>query len=176
MENNEVYRPPHMPSSRYASNGRMQGISAQENGVIVQAIAYKIRDWNKAIHEFLKDFNPYRLQAAVHLMLVTATKLRKAADCVIRLVECNYRIALGMKAIDGNTSEAEMVYLAIMKEHGTDLKAEVKIGMNNVASKTEESMKHLEEMLERSRVREQTERKLSGERMSMDEEDIYAWF
>lgn len=175
MENNEVYRPPHIPSSRYASNGRMQGISAQENDVIVQGIAYKIGDWNKAIHEFLKGFNPYRLQAAVHLMLVTATKLRKAADCVIRLVECNYRIALGMRAIDG-TSEAEMVYLAIVKEHGTDLKAEVKMGLNNVASKTEESMKHLEEMLERSRIREQTERKLSGQRISVDEEDIYPIF
>lgn len=178
IDKNEVYKPPHLPSSRYASKGRMQGISAQENDVIVQGIAYKIGDWDTAISEFLRKFDPNHLQTAVQLMLDTATKLRKAANGVIKLVECNYRIALGMRAISG-TSEAEMVYLAIVKEHGTDLKAEVKMGLDNVVAKTEESIGQLKEMLERLEIREETERKLSGQRMPkmlVDEDDFYAKF
>lgn len=175
LDCNEVYRPPHVPSSRYASKGRMQGISAEENDLIVKSITYKIGDWNKAIARFIEKFDPYCLQGAVQLMLETANKLRKAAEGVIKLVERTYRIALGMRPIEG-TSEAEMVYLAIVKEHGTDLKAEVKMGLENVVSRAESQ---LELMLQRTAVRGKTMRQLgeqtapAGRRMSMDVEEWY---
>ncbi|KAL0634045.1 hypothetical protein Q9L58_007063 [Maublancomyces gigas] len=171
----EVYRPPHVPSSRHASKGPMQGISAEENDLIVKGITYKIGDWNKAIARFIRKFDPYCLQVAVQLMLETANRLRKAAEGVIKLVERTYRIALGMRPIEG-TSEAEMVYLAIVKEHGTDLKAEVKMGLENVVSR---AGSQLELMLERTAVRGKTMRQLSeqtvpaGRRMSMDVEEWY---
>lgn len=176
MDHDEVYRPPHVPSSRFASKGRMQGISVEENDLIVQGIAYKIGDWNTAIHKFIERFNPYRLQGAVQLMLETANNLRKAAEGVIKLVERTYRIALGMRPIEG-TSEAEMVYLAIVKEHGTDLEAEVRMGLDNVVSRAENQ---LELMLERTVVWEGAVRKLSGQampvgrRISTDGEEWYA--
>lgn len=168
-----------MPSSRHASKGRMQGISAEQNDLIVKGITYKIEDWNTAIVEFLEKFDPYRLLSAVQLMLETANKLRKAADGVIRLVERNYRIALGMRPIQG-TSEAKMVYLAIVKEHGTNLQAEVKMGLDNVVSRAQEDLSWLEPILERSKIREETELKLGGHRMpmerciSVDREEWYA--
>lgn len=136
----------------------MQGISAEENDLIVQGIAYKIGDWNTAILRFIKEFDPHRLQGGVQLMLETANSLRKAAEGVIKLVERTYRIALGMRPIEG-TSEAEMVYLAIVKEHGIDLGAEVRMGLDNVVSRAESL---LELMLEKTVVRREAVRKLSG--------------
>lgn len=163
LDLNEVYKPHHVPSSRYASKSSIQGIPAEQNEIIVQGIAYNIGDWNAAITEFLEKFDPYHLQAAVQVMMVAANKLRKAAKGVIKLVESNYRMVLGLRPIRG-TSEAEMVYWAIVKEHGTDLQAEVRIGLAHVASKAEDEMNQLEGMWERSKSQDETEQRLVGQR------------
>lgn len=139
LDTGEVYTPPFSPSSRHASKPRYQGISSEKNDNMVRGIEYKIDDWNNSIKGFIESFDPYHPPAAVKVMMMTANQMRLAANGVIKIVEFHYRIALQLRPIEG-VSEAEMVYLEIVKDRGGELDGKIKEELLNVAWRTERKL------------------------------------
>jgi hypothetical protein len=128
--------------SFYLANPSPPGITREQNERIVRGIGTQCEAWDKAIVTFKAEFKPLCPIHAMTLMAETARVLRVVALAAIKLVEHDYRVGVGLRPIGGQL-EARRAYRATIRENGTDLGAEVKAALLQIALKTEVKCKAL---------------------------------
>lgn len=120
----------------YVSDPMAQGIRPHEDKRIIREIGVQCDIWESAIEGFKGEFNPLHPQSAVVLMADTASLLRQAAASTSRLVDCDYRFALGLSPIEG-TAGAEKVYQAIIHEQKIDLDVDLRAELLQISRSVE---------------------------------------